>query len=239
MIELQLLREFRDYKDLEIVKEDFDGQKKLYITGPFLQGNIKNRNERIYPTDMLESSIKKYVETKVRHNRALGELNHPPGIEINLNNVSHRIVELKMVESNGVGKALILDTPKGQIARALIEGGCNIGVSTRGLGKLDENKQGVKLVSEFDLVTVDIVAEPSAPDAYVKAINEGLKYYIDEKTNDICALPNNQKQCEMQMIEKVYRILEEIKEGLISLPKKQEQKEKTIIDVLRKSIDKI
>jgi hypothetical protein len=238
---LNLLREYTDYKELNILKEQNDGgSNDVYITGIFLQGNIQNRNGRNYPTEMLTESVSKYVNQKVKSQRALGELNHPPGVEINLDRVALLITELNMQGNNGLGKAKLLNTPKGQIAKALVEGGVNFGVSTRGLGKIDKDSSGSNIVSNFDLVAVDIVSDPSAPDAYVSAVYEGLQYYIDETTSEIRVLTNKELiEKENKKLDNIARVLEEIKEALCSLPTKQEQKKKSIIDIITKNTNNL
>ena len=133
-----------------------------------------------------EFYIQKFVESKIKPSAigAMGELNHPMGVDINLDRVSHYITELKMDGNNGMGKAKIATTPTGQIAKALLNDGARLGVSTRGLGKLSE-EAGAKKVSDYELVTVDLVGDPSAPDAYVESVMEGLRYYIDENNGEI------------------------------------------------------
>ena len=237
---LNLLREYTDYNELSVLKEGVEGSKDTYISGVFLQGNIQNRNGRNYPTDMLTETVNKYVTNKVQTQRALGELNHPPGVEINLDRVALLITELDMNGNNGMGKAKLLETPKGLIAKALVEGGVNFGVSTRGLGKIDQDSGGSNIVCNFDLVAVDIVSDPSAPDAYVSAVYEGLQYYIDDKTNEIKVMSNEEvAQKETQKLDNIAKVLEEIKEALCTLPKKQDEKRATIFDILTNCTNKI
>lgn len=228
---LSILREYREYADLKVLKEDsaIDGSQDMFIVGPFLQGNVKNRNSRMYPTKMISESVDKYIETKIKKNRAMGELNHPPGIEINLDRVSHVVVDLHMEGNNGIGKAKLLDTAKGQIAKSLINGGCNLGVSTRGLGKLDENKNGEKIVSDYELVAIDIVADPSAPDAYVEAVFEGLQYCID---NDQITVMNNPTN--VKLLENINKTLEDLKNNLTVLPKKTDDKNEKLFEAIQK-----
>jgi hypothetical protein len=238
---LNLLREYTDYKELNVLKEEVDGgANTTYINGIFLQGNIQNRNGRNYPTEMLGESVTKYVESKVKTNRAMGELNHPPGVEINLDRVALLITELNMDGNNGIGKAKLLDTPKGKIAQSLVEGGVNFGVSTRGLGQVDKDSSGQNIVSNFDLVAVDIVSDPSAPDAFVSAVYEGLQYYIDEKTQEIKVLTNEELVAkESKKLDDIAKTLEDIKEALCTLPSKQEEKRATIFDILVNNTNKI
>jgi len=153
-----------------------DGGKDVYIEGVFMQAEKQNRNKRIYPKAVLEAACGKYVKEQVKTGRAVGELNHPEGPSINLDKVSHRITELNWDGNNVVGKALILDTPNGQIVKGLLDGGVKLGVSTRGMGTL-EQKGGVNMVGkDFVLNTVDIVQDPSAPSAFVNGIMEGVEW---------------------------------------------------------------
>lgn len=169
-------------EDAKYITEEKDGVKSLYIEGTFLQGGIKNRNERIYPVEILSREVTRYVAESVNKNRAYGELNHPNGPSINLDRVSHRIVELKQVGSTGnfYGKALIMNTPMGNIARGIIESGGSLGVSSRGLGTLKETN-GVKEVQGDYLLCcgADLVADPSGPSCWVDGIMEGVSFFWD------------------------------------------------------------
>jgi hypothetical protein len=160
-----------------IITEGKNGQKKTYIEGVFLQGDITNRNGRMYPVSTLEREVQKYHENFIEKGRALGELGHPDGPIINLDRVSHLITSLKREGNNFVGKARILDTPMGRVAKELLDEGVKLGVSSRGLGSIKE-QNGVKIVGEdFMLATAaDIVADPSAPDAFVNGIMEGKEW---------------------------------------------------------------
>tara|TARA_Y100000385_G_scaffold291098_1_gene367212 strand:+ start:823 stop:1467 length:645 start_codon:yes stop_codon:yes gene_type:complete len=164
-------------EDIQILTEEKDGKKTLYIEGVFLQGEIKNRNGRIYPFGVLQKEVERYSEEYVRAGRALGELGHPDGPTVNLDRVSHKITSLKAEGNNFIGKARILDTPMGSIAKNLLGEGVKLGVSSRGMGTLKE-ENGVKYVSDdFMLATAaDIVADPSAPDAFVNGIMEGKEW---------------------------------------------------------------
>ena len=155
------------------------GGKRLCIEGVFLQGNIKNRNGRMYPVDILEKEVNRYCNTFVKQGRALGELGHPEGPTVNLDRVSHKITSLRQEGKNFVGKAQLLETPMGKIAKSLIAEGVTLGVSSRGVGSLREDTaSGCKVVGEdFMLATAaDIVADPSAPDAFVSGIMEGKEW---------------------------------------------------------------
>ena len=164
-------------EDIRILTEEKDGEKHLYIEGVFLQSEIKNRNGRIYPFDVLNKEVERYSEEYVKAGRALGELGHPDGPTVNLDRVSHKITSLKAEGNNFMGKARILDTPMGKIAKSLLGEGVKLGVSSRGTGSLKE-ENGVKYVSDdFMLATAaDIVADPSAPDAFVNGIMEGKEW---------------------------------------------------------------
>ena len=161
-------------EDIQILTEEKDGKKTLYIEGVFLQSEIKNRNGRIYPFDVLNKEVERYSEEYVKAGRALGELGHPDGPTVNLDRVSHKITSLKAEGNNFMGKARILDTPMGTIAKSLLGEGVKLGVSSRGMGSLKEDN-GVKYVSDdFMLATADdIVADTSAPDAFVYGIMVG------------------------------------------------------------------
>ncbi len=167
--------------DVEVIVENRNGKKSMFIEGIFLQGDIQNRNGRMYPMNTLRREVQRYNESFVESGRAVGELGHPEGPTVNLDRVSHKIVSLKESGSNYIGKAKILSTPMGKIAQSLIDEGVKLGVSSRGLGTLDVNEQGVKVVSDdFTLATAaDIVADPSAPDAFVAGIMEGKNWVWD------------------------------------------------------------
>ena len=167
--------------DVEVIVENRNGKKSMFIEGIFLQGDIKNRNGRMYPMETLRREVTRYNEAFVESGRAVGELGHPEGPTVNLDRVSHKIVSLTESGSNYVGKAKILSTPMGKIAQNLIDEGVKLGVSSRGLGTLAVNNEGVKIVSDdFTLATAaDIVADPSAPDAFVQGIMEGKDWVWD------------------------------------------------------------
>ena len=150
----------------------------MYIEGIFLQGNIKNRNGRMYPSEVLRKEVSRYNESNIQSGRALGELGHPDGPTVNLDRVSHKIVSLKENGNNFIGKAKILNTPMGKIASSLIEEGVKLGVSSRGIGSLKPTREGFNVVGDdFMLATAaDIVADPSAPDAFVEGIMEGKEW---------------------------------------------------------------
>ena len=173
---MKLITEYNENNIECIVEKKEDGSKKYAIEGVFMQSESKNRNGRIYPKKIMENAVSKYVDEQVSQNRAVGELNHPEGPTVNLDKVSHLITDLRWEGNDVVGKASILDTPMGQIVKGLLEGGVNLGVSTRGMGSL-ESRGGVNYVgSDFTLSTVDIVQDPSAPNAFVNGIMEGVEW---------------------------------------------------------------
>jgi len=206
---MKLIRE--EIETVEFVTEEKNGKKSLYIEGVFLQGNIKNRNGRMYPMETLAKEVSRYNESNVVTGRALGELGHPEGPTVNLDRVSHKIVSLKESGSNFIGKAKILNTPMGQIASSLIGEGVKLGVSSRGIGSLKPTKEGFNVVGDdFMLATAaDIVADPSAPDAFVEGIMEGkewvwegttLRERLAEKTKTQIELLSEQKRLEEHKI---------------------------------------
>jgi hypothetical protein len=164
--------------NVKIITEGKGANKKLYIEGVFLQGEIKNRNGRMYPIDTLSREVGRYCENFVNKGRALGELGHPDGPTVNLDRVSHKITSLVQEGNNFKGKAQILSTPMGKIASSLLDEGVMLGVSSRGVGSLRMTNEGHKIVGEdFQLATAaDIVADPSAPDAFVNGIMEGKEW---------------------------------------------------------------
>ena len=176
---MKLIRE--EIEQVEFIVEDNNGKKSLYIEGVFLQGDICNRNGRMYPMETLRREVARYNENHVAQGRALGELGHPDGPTVNLDRVSHKIISLKESGSNIIGKAKILSTPMGKIASSLIDEGVKLGVSSRGIGSLRQTKEGYNIVGEdFMLATAaDIVADPSAPDAFVSGIMEGKEWVWD------------------------------------------------------------
>lgn len=167
---------FEDLKTITEARED--GKKNVFIEGVFLQGGIKNRNGRMYPVETLAKEVERYNEAYVKSGRALGELGHPEGPQINLDRVSHLITNLRQEGTNFIGRAKIMDTPFGNIAKGLVSEGVKLGVSSRGMGSLKLNKEGINEVQDdFYLATAaDIVADPSAPDAFVNGIMEGVEW---------------------------------------------------------------
>ena len=174
---MKLIRE--EIEDVKILEESRNGKKSLYIEGIFLQGNIKNRNGRMYPMETLQKEVGRYIKEQVAEGRAVGELGHPDSPTVNLDRVSHKIISLRESGSNFIGKAKILEsTPMGKIASGLLSEGVKLGVSSRGIGSLKPTKEGFNVVSDdFMLATAaDIVADPSAPDAFVHGVMEGKEW---------------------------------------------------------------
>lgn len=176
---MKLIKEVAD--NLGYIIEESNGKKNVFIEGIFAQYDVGNRNGRVYPKQVMEKEVNRYQEL-IESKRSLGELGHPANPSINLNQVSHLITNLRM-ENNGkvVGRAKILETPMGTIARNLIENEVSLGVSTRGLGSLKANKDGLQEVQDdFHLATIDIVADPSAPDAFVQGIYESSEWILKD-----------------------------------------------------------
>jgi hypothetical protein len=176
---MKLIRE--EIESVDFIVEERNGKKALFIEGIFLQGDIKNRNGRMYPMETLRREVARYNENHVVAGRALGELGHPEGPTVNLDRVSHKIVSLRESGSNFIGKAKLLETPMGKIAKSLISEGVKLGVSSRGIGSLKMTREGTNIVGDdFMLATAaDIVADPSAPDAFVEGIMEGKEWVWD------------------------------------------------------------
>ena len=180
---MRLIREVYEQTNT-IVESKLGKGKEYFIEGIFLQSELKNRNGRMYPESVMDKEVARYMKENVDNNRAYGELGHPDTPSINLDRVSHMITSLKKEGTNYVGRAKILETPMGMIARGLLDGGANLGVSSRALGSLKSNNEGVQIVQDdFMLSTAaDIVADPSAPDAYVRGIMEGKEWvFVDGK----------------------------------------------------------
>jgi hypothetical protein len=170
-----------EIESVEVLIETVNGKKTLYIQGPFLQTEVVNRNGRMYRLPIMEREVERYTEQYVNKGRALGELGHPDGPTVNLDRVSHKIVSLQREGNNFIGKAQILSTPMGKIAESLLKEGVTLGVSSRGIGSVRPNNEGYTEVGEdFMLATAaDIVADPSAPDAFVQGIMEGKEWCWD------------------------------------------------------------
>lgn len=173
---MKLISEYNTHDVQCIVEKKENGEKSYVIEGVFAQAEQKNRNGRIYPKAIMENAVNKYVKEQVSQKRAVGELNHPEGPTVNLDKVSHLITDLKFEGNDVIGKAQILDTPMGQIVKGLLEGGVQLGVSTRGMGSLEQKNGTMYVREDFILNTVDIVQDPSAPGAFVNGIMEGVEW---------------------------------------------------------------
>ncbi len=176
---MRLFTELNEEVDFLVEKND-KGEKSHYIKGIFMQAETKNRNGRLYPLNILETEVNRYNENYVQKKRAFGELGHPDGPNINLDRVSHMITDLRKEGTNFIGKAKIMDTPYGKIVKSLIDEGANLGVSSRGMGSLKPNRDTQIVQDDFHLATAaDIVADPSAPNAFVEGIMEGKEWVWD------------------------------------------------------------
>jgi hypothetical protein len=176
----ELIIEHIDFESIqnEIITEELSegvSSKKFYITGPYLESDVKNGNGRIYPKPVIEKEVTRLNSSKIPQNRFLGELNHPDHIEVNLERVSHLIKELKMDNNIAVGKSLVLDTPCGKIVQSLIEGGVKLGISSRGVGTLKESI----VQADFALHAIDVVSDPSGPSCFMSAVFEGKEWVME------------------------------------------------------------
>ncbi len=202
---MKLITEINE--DIEFFVEQKGDNKSMYINGVFMMGETKNRNGRIYPHDILMNEVKRYNTEYVDKNRAFGELGHPEGPTINLERVSHMIKELKPDGNSVIGKAKIMDTPYGNIVKNLINEGAKLGVSSRGMGSLEEKGGANYVKDDFYLATAaDIVADPSAPDAFVEGIMEGKEWIWDNgiiKENIISKISKNIKDAPAKNLEEV------------------------------------
>ena len=178
---MKLISEYTNYAlDQVIVEQNEKGEKEYFIEGVFMQSEIKNRNGRVYPKAIMEKEVNRYREEFIEKGRAFGELGHPEGPTINLDKVSHLIQSLEADGNNYIGKAKILSTPNGQIVRNLLDDGAKLGVSSRGLGSLEEKGGAQYVKGDFQLATAaDIVADPSAPEAFVEGIMEGVEWIME------------------------------------------------------------
>lgn len=173
---MKLIAEYTESDVQCIVEKREDGTKKYIIEGVFAQADKKNRNGRVYPKAIMEGAVGKYVDEQVSKQRAVGELNHPEGPTVNLDKVSHLITDLRFEGNDVVGKASILETPMGKIVQGLLDGGVRLGVSTRGMGSLEQRNDAMYVKEDFMLNAVDIVQDPSAPNAFVNGVMEGIEW---------------------------------------------------------------
>ena len=203
---MKLISEYNDYSvSPVIVEENEKGQKEYFIEGVFMQSEIKNRNGRVYPKEIMAKEVKRYNKEFVEQDRAFGELGHPEGPTINLDKVSHLITKLEEDGNNYVGRAKILSTPNGQIVRNLIDDGAKLGVSSRGLGSLEQKNGAQHVKSDFQLATAaDIVADPSAPEAFVEGIMEGVEWIYENgilKAKDLDLMQKELKSARLHKLE--------------------------------------
>ena len=203
---MKLISEFNDYAiEPVIVEQNEKGEKDYFIEGVFMQGDIKNRNGRIYPIDVMKKEVGRYVKEFVEKDRAFGELGHPDGPTINLDKVSHMITKLEQDGSNFMGRAKILTTPNGQIVRNLINDGAKLGVSSRGLGSLEQRGGAQVVKDDFQLATAaDIVADPSAPEAFVEGIMEGVEWVYESgilKAKDLDTMQKELQTAKLNQLE--------------------------------------
>ena len=203
---MKLISEFNDYGvQPVIVEENKDGKKDYFIEGIFMQSEIKNRNGRIYPKEVIQNEVKRYNKEFVQKDRAFGELGHPEGPTINLDKVSHLITKLEEDGNNFVGRAKILSTPNGQIVKNLIDDGAKLGVSSRGLGSLESKGNAQYVKDDFQLATAgDIVADPSAPEAFVEGIMEGVEWVYESgilKAKDLDQMQKDLKTARLNKLE--------------------------------------
>ena len=185
---MKLIKEITE--TVSYLVEEADGKKSLHIEGPFLVAEKKNRNGRLYEYNTMKKEVARYTEEYINKHRAFGELGHPESPSINLDKVSHRITNLSWDGNDVLGKALILNTPMGIIVKGLLEGGCQLGVSSRGMGTVAEKNGKTTVNDDFVLSTVDIVQDPSAPSAFVNGIMEGVEYFYEG--NSIVAVTSDQ-----------------------------------------------
>ena len=203
---MKLISEFNDYAvEPVIVESNENGKKDYFIEGIFMQSEIKNRNGRIYPKEVIQKEVKRYNKEFVEQDRAFGELGHPEGPTINLDKVSHMITKLEEEGNNFVGRAKILSTPNGQIVKNLIDDGAKLGVSSRGLGSLESKGNAQYVKDDFQLATAgDIVADPSAPEAFVEGIMEGVEWVYESgilKARDIDQMQKDLKTARLNKLE--------------------------------------
>ena len=205
---MKLISEFVDYAVEPVIVEQNDkGVKEYFIEGPFMQADIKNRNGRIYPKEVMKKEVDRYVKEFVEKDRAFGELGHPEGPTINLDKVSHMITKLEQDGSNFMGRAKILSTPNGEIVKNLINDGAKLGVSSRGLGSLEQKNGAQYVKNDFQLATAaDIVADPSAPEAFVEGIMEGVEGVYENnilKAVEVEKMRNDIRTAKLNKLEEV------------------------------------
>ena len=204
---MKLICELTESVDYELIEEGAGGKKQYFIEGIFMQSEQKNKNGRIYPKEILQKEVKRYNKEYVEPKRAFGELGHPDGPTVNLDKVSHMITELVEDGKNFIGRAKILDTPNGQIVKSLIDEGARLGVSSRGMGTLKPDKKAQVVQNDFYLATAaDIVADPSAPNAFVEGIMEGVEWIWENgllKAQDVERARQNIQKASSKQLEEV------------------------------------
>ena len=202
---MKLISEYNDYAiSPVIIEQNEKGEKEYYIEGVFMQSEIKNRNGRVYPKNIMEKEVGRYRKEFIEKDRAFGELGHPEGPTINLDRVSHLITSLEEDGDNYIGRAKILSTPNGQIVRSLISDGAKLGVSSRGLGSLESRGDAQYVKGDFQLATAaDIVADPSAPEAFVDGIYEGVEWVMENGILKAVELEAMQKQIRTAQASKI------------------------------------
>ena len=213
---MKLMIENVDKDSLKVVSESVEGSGKTWkISGPFMGAESKNRNGRIYRLPVLTREVNKFIEEKINQNRAVGELDHPPTPQINLDRVSHKITDLRIEGNDVIGTATILNTPTGKIVQALLEGGVSLGVSTRGLGDLESD--GIHVSDNYNLLTVDIVGDPSNQKSIVEGIYESKEYIMDGDEIVEVAINNFKKKLDQNgsrhLLEDLKSFLKEIAKG--------------------------
>ena len=200
---MKLITELNDVVEYQTELDEATGKKSHYIEGIFMQGDIKNRNGRIYPTAVLEKEMNRYKKDFIDTKRAIGELGHPEGPTVNGDRVSHLITDMRREGSNFVGKAKILGTPMGEIVKNLLDEGITVGVSTRGLGSVKPKNGIMEVQDDFHLATVDIVTDPSGPNCFVKGMMENVEFYYDIASNSW--LPQEQQEEVAEVVEEIQR----------------------------------
>jgi len=203
------LVEHLTYDQARVVTESSEDGKNLYMKGICIQGGVKNANQRVYPVNEIHNAIKQVHEQLSEGNSVLGEVDHPSNLRVNLDRVSHMITEMWMDGPNGYGKLKILPTPMGNLVKTMLESGVKLGVSSRGSGEVNESSGEVK---NFEIVTVDVVAQPSAPNAYPKAIYEGLMNMNGgQKMFNMAAEVNEDQRVQKYLTESIKRFINELK----------------------------
>lgn len=206
---MKLITEFND-SDIRYITEDANGNKNYVIEGVYMQAEKKNRNGRVYTKEILESAVDKYIKERVSKNRAVGELNHPKTPSINLDKVSHKITELKWSGNDVIGKATVLDTPMGRIVKGLIDGGVILGVSSRGMGNIENRNNASYVKDGFILSTIDIVEDPSAPDAFVNGIMEGVEWVWDNGVLKTQCIENYETEIKKASIRRLVEVKKKV-----------------------------